>query len=161
MSITAADDIGARLRRIRQQQRLSLADVQHGSNGVWKAVVVGAYERGDRSISMPKLAQLAAFYRVPVSDLLPTGRDAADREVDGERVVLDLTRLDEGDPPLAAVARFAAHVRRQRGDHNGQILTLRGGDLEVIALASDRTFEELHDTLMRRGVIDAPVAVGA
>ena len=160
MTSATTDHIGSRLRRIRQQQRLSLADVQDSSNGVWKAVVVGAYERGDRSISMPKLAQLAAFYGVPVSDLLPTSR--TDEHVsDDERVVLDLTRLDETDPPLAAVARFVAHVRRQRGDHNGQILTLRGGDLETIALATDRTLDELHDTLTRRGVIDAPIAVSA
>lgn len=162
MSTTGTAQIGPRLRRIRLQQRLSLADVQERSNGAWKAVVVGAYERGDRSISVAKLASLAAFYGVPVSDLLPAARRADGPDRDG-RVVLDLTRLEVDDPPLAAVARFAMHVQRQRGDHNGRVLTLRGGDLETIALASDRTPEELRTVLAERSVLreDAEVAVGA
>ncbi len=151
MSIKHTDLIGPRLRRIRQQQRLSLADVQERSGGRWKAVVVGAYERGDRAITVSRLVDLAAFYGVPVSDLLPTPSAPAD--ADDGRVVLDLTRLDESDPPVAAVARFAGHVRRQRGDHNGRVLTLRGGDLETIALATDRSPAELRASLTERAVI--------
>ena len=44
--------LGARLRSIRNQQGLSLAQVEARSGGVWKAVVVGAYERGDRAVSL-------------------------------------------------------------------------------------------------------------
>ncbi len=68
-----AKSLGARLRSIRQQQGLSLQGVEEKSNGRWKAVVVGSYERGDRAVTVSRLAELADFYRVPVSELLPDG----------------------------------------------------------------------------------------
>src|SRR5215470_6305272 len=66
-----AKTLGARLRAIRTQQGLSLHGVEEKSRGRWKAVVVGSYERGDRSVTVQKLAELADFYGVPVSELLP------------------------------------------------------------------------------------------
>ena len=63
--------LGARLRAIRMQQHLSLHGVERKSDGKWKAVVVGSYERGDRAVSVARLAELADFYGVPVGDLLP------------------------------------------------------------------------------------------
>ena len=63
--------VGDRLRDIRRQQGLSLADVEAKSGGSWKAVVVGAYERGDRAVTISRLADLAEFYGVPLASLLP------------------------------------------------------------------------------------------
>ena len=40
-------------------------------HGRWKAVVVGSYERGDRAVTVQRLAELAEFYGVPVYELLP------------------------------------------------------------------------------------------
>ena len=45
-----AKALGARLRAIRTQQGLSLHGVEEKSQGRWKAVVVGSYERGDRAV---------------------------------------------------------------------------------------------------------------
>ena len=72
--------LGARLRAIRQQQGLSLHGVEERSQGRWKAVVVGSYERGDRAVTVQKLAELADFYAVPVSELLPDASPAAAAE---------------------------------------------------------------------------------
>ena len=81
-----AQALGARLRAIRNQQGLSLQGVEDKSHGRWKAVVVGSYERGDRAVTVQRLSELAVFYGVPVSELLPEPRlgrqhraDAADR----------------------------------------------------------------------------------
>lgn len=63
--------LGERLRHVRASSGLSLADVEFKSNGVWKAVVIGSYERGDRAITVTRLAALAAFYGVNTTDLLP------------------------------------------------------------------------------------------
>jgi len=147
--------IGARLRRIRNQQQLSLADVQSRSKGVWKAVVVGAYERGDRAVTLSRLADLAAFYGVPVADLLPISPAPDDERSSGppSRITLDLRKLDERSPDLAAVARFVTLVRRRRGDHNGRVMTLRGGDLETIAMAMGQTVEELAKLLTGAGAL--------
>jgi transcriptional regulator with XRE-family HTH domain len=63
-----------RLRVIRKSKGWSLQDVENHSNGKWKAVVIGSYERGDRAISLKKAISLMEFYQVPVSELF---RDCA------------------------------------------------------------------------------------
>ena len=63
--------VGERIRVIRRQQRLSLHDVEDRSESEFKASVLGAYERGERAISVPRLQRLARFYGVPVDQLLP------------------------------------------------------------------------------------------
>ena len=68
---TYARSLGQRLRAIRQQQGLSLQGVEEKSRGRWKAVVVGSYERGDRAVTVARLHELAEFYSVPISELLP------------------------------------------------------------------------------------------
>src|SRR5258705_2891873 len=80
--------VGERLRAIRRQKGLSLQDVEATSKQEFKASVLGAYERGERAISVPRLQRLARFYAVPVDQLLPRdeGNDF-NRPLD----VLDLT----------------------------------------------------------------------
>src|SRR6187549_1238394 len=63
--------VGERLRAIRRQKRLSLQEVEARSAQEFKASVLGAYERGERAISVPRLQRLAKFYNVPVDQLLP------------------------------------------------------------------------------------------
>lgn len=157
--MTAADTshtlrIGTRLRRIRHQQDLSLADVEELSEGRWKAVVVGAYERGDRAVSVARLAALAEFYGVPLADILP-GAEVERTAADGShRVVLDLSSLTEADAEeVAAVARFAEQVQRRRGDHNGRMLSLRDHDLDLLALAVGVSSDELLGTLRDHGAL--------
>ena len=162
----ASNPIGERLRNIRRQQGMSLADVQARSNGKWKSVVVGAYERGDRSISISRLAELTEFYGVPLIDVMPATAaelaiDRSDESRDARRAMsapvrLDLTRLRKPrTPEVAAVARFARQVQRRRGDHNGKVLTLRGGDLSTIAIAVGREDDALMELLRDEGVVAA------
>ena len=56
--------VGERLRRIRQQKQWSLSEVEANSDSEFKASVLGAYERGERAISVPRLERLARFYGV-------------------------------------------------------------------------------------------------
>jgi transcriptional regulator with XRE-family HTH domain len=86
-----ARSLGARLRAIRQQQGLSLQGVEEKSNGRWKAVVVGSYERGDRAVTVARLSELAEFYRVPIAELLPDSGPG--RQEASGKVVIDLERL--------------------------------------------------------------------
>src|SRR5579859_8003514 len=74
MTTNYAVRVGERLRNVRKQQRLSLQAVEAASDMEFKASVLGAYERGERAISVPRLQRLAKFYNVPVDQLLP--RDA-------------------------------------------------------------------------------------
>lgn len=63
--------VGSRLRSVRKQKKLSLQAVEMSSGQEFKASVLGAYERGERSISVPRLQRLAQLYNVPVDQLLP------------------------------------------------------------------------------------------
>ncbi len=65
------EKVGERLRAIRRQRGMSLQDVHRSTDGEFKAAVLGAYERGERSLSLPRLQRLAACYDVPMNQLLP------------------------------------------------------------------------------------------
>src|SRR3984885_3423530 len=69
--VAYARAVGARLRAMRKQMRLSLQAVEAMSDQEFKASVLGAYERGERAISVPRLQRLAKLYDVPVDQLLP------------------------------------------------------------------------------------------
>ena len=102
--------LGARLRDVRQREGLSLQRVEQRSGGRWKAVVVGSYERGDRAVTVQKLAELARFYGVPMSLQLPPEDLGSDDGV-AIPIVLNLDRLDvlprRKAGPLARYARIS------------------------------------------------------
>ena len=77
--------VGSRLRAVRKQMRLSLQAVEAMSDQEFKASVLGAYERGERAISVPRLHRLAKLYDVPVDQLLPQDDDANRWGPAGER----------------------------------------------------------------------------
>ena len=68
--------VGARLRVVRNQLGLSLQAVEATSNQEFKASVLGAYERGERAVSVSRLQRLAKLYSVSVDQLLPNESDA-------------------------------------------------------------------------------------
>ena len=127
MSVTL--EVGRRLRALRKARHLSLDDVERHSSGRWSASAVGAYERGFRTLSLPRLHELAGFYDVPVSVLLgeqPPGTE------EPRKLVLDLEALS-GIPEAASVQRFIRSIILERGDFNGRVLTIRRDDLRAIA----------------------------
>ncbi len=73
-----AREVGERLRAVRKQQRYSLQAVEAVSAKEFKASVLGAYERGERSISVPRLQRLAEFYGVSVEQLLAQEKSLSD-----------------------------------------------------------------------------------
>ena len=64
---TSLTEVQTNLRKIRKLKGLSLQQVEALSNGLHKAVVVGSYERGSRSISVDRLIALAQLYNVPIT----------------------------------------------------------------------------------------------
>lgn len=147
--------LGARLRAIRGQQGLTLQDVEERSSGEWKAVVVGSYERGDRAVSVTKLARLADFYGVPVNDLLPTTGPMHASPSAAPRLVVDLVRL-EGlgeDQGYGVVRRYVRRVQTDRGDYNGRVITLRSADIRSLAVACDDDPDELIVRLSSVGAL--------
>lgn len=149
-----AKALGARLRAIRQQQGMSLQRVEQKSQGHWKAVVVGSYERGDRAVTVAKLSELAAFYGVPLSELIPDETNARQTPAPPERLQIDLEALAdmEGDE-LGPLSRYVASIQSQRGDYNGRVLTIRAEDLRALAAIYDLTPAGLADNLIAWGVL--------
>jgi transcriptional regulator with XRE-family HTH domain len=151
--------VGERLRAIRRQKGLSLQEVESSSSQEFKASVVGAYERGERAISVPRLQRLAAFYNVPVDQLLPRegssgGRvlDLTDHSVD-RSVTIDLVRLRELNTPGAALlTRYVQMIQVQRQDFNGRVLTVRRDDLRAIACILGVSLEAAVDELDALGL---------
>jgi transcriptional regulator with XRE-family HTH domain len=158
--------VGARLRAIRAQQRLSLQDVESRSQEEFKASVLGAYERGERAISVARLQRLARFYDVPVDQLLP-GDDGpafgprpgdgtpgvATARSDAQPVRIDLAALPMLDGAQGELlARFVRLIQVQRGDFNGQVLTLRSSDVGALACILDVATESAHARLDELGV---------
>jgi transcriptional regulator with XRE-family HTH domain len=157
--MTYARSVGERLRNVRLQKGLSLHDVEVSSHDEFKASVLGAYERGERSISVPRLQRLARFYGVPVDQLLP--RDVED-DPQGEmagalggsgKVRIDLVRLDQVDAPESAVLqRYVTMVQTQRGDFNGKVLTIRADDIRALASVLEQSPEMLLSKLDSLGL---------
>jgi len=144
--------VGERLRAIRKQKGLSLQEVEAASTQEFKASVLGAYERGERSISVPRLQRLARYYNVPVDQLLPrdididlTGSaDTAEGDADygrrsvwgegADKVTIDLTAFERlTEPEADMLQRYLKMIQVQRQDFNGRMLTIRGDDLRAIA----------------------------
>lgn len=63
--------LGDQLRRVRHAAGLSLAQAAAKAGGAFPAVVLGSYERGDRNITIPRLARLCEVYGVTLLDVLP------------------------------------------------------------------------------------------
>jgi transcriptional regulator with XRE-family HTH domain len=150
------DQIGSRLRSIRRQRGLSLQEVQRLSGGEFKAAVVGAYERGERSLSLPRLQRLSQFFQVPVAHFLP-------QDESGERtmqplpsggVTIDLNRLERLSGTEAVIfTRFLRSIQMMRQDFNGKVLTIRRDDLRLLALLIDQSEESFSERLNDVGII--------
>lgn len=142
--------LGERLRSVRRQQGRSLHDVEAASGGSIRASVLGAYERGERSLSLARLRELADFFGVPVGDLLPPSpRSEPSPAAGGDDVgvVIDLVALEARRDEVPALARFVEGVRERRGDLAGRVLTVRGDDLGTIAAAAGTTPQALREQL--------------
>ena len=158
---TTGARVGERLRAIRRQKGLSLHDVEARSTLEFKASVLGAYERGERAISVPRLLRLAEIYEVPADQLLPREFDGEISLVDGATstidqsngFAIDLIRLhDVDDPDAQMLSRFASSIQLERQVFNGRMLSIRRSDLRVLAALMGRSLDDLGSRLEQLGL---------
>ena len=132
------EEIAARLRSLRLSRNLTLTDVEIKSHKKLRAVALGSYERGDRSLSVSKAIELSEFYEVPLSYLLtglsPT--QSLQREI-----VIDLRRIkalsiseEKTTPTQKILFSFLLGIIKERQDFNGEILSLRKSDIEFLTI---------------------------
>jgi transcriptional regulator with XRE-family HTH domain len=130
--------VGDRLRTIRRKQRLSLLEVEQRSNQEFKASVLGAYERGERVVSVPRLDRLSKFYGVPIEQLLqhdaPGPRPEAPIEPFETRLTIDVDKLSRlQGPSFEALTRYLRSIQAQRQDAGVDVVTVRRDDVCSIA----------------------------
>jgi transcriptional regulator with XRE-family HTH domain len=149
-----ARQLGARLRAIREQRGWSLHDVQVASEARFTGSAVGTYERGERSISVRRLAELASLYGVPLDRVLPgtpergstSGTSAADEGTQPGKVVIDLIALERRhEPELELIRHYLDAIMVRRGDYNGRVLTVRAADVwAMAAMCTTDTADLVH-----------------
>lgn len=142
--------VGERVRGIRRQKGMSLQEVEVSSRQEFKASVLGAYERGERAISVSRLERLARLYNVPIDQMLPLepsrGAVAEGAGYVGP-VTIDLQKLsDYSGSEARSLQRFVRMIQLERQDFNGRMLTVRSSDLVAIAAILDTP----HDHAARR-----------
>ena len=141
-----------RLRIIRKSKGWSLQDVERNSNGKWKAVVIGSYERADRAISLKKAIALMEFYQVPVSELFPD----IPPQVSTRSIAIDLIKLSAVQSEYSSVIqRFVRGICDRRKDWNGQVLTVRVNDLQFLAMLLQQAEPELLTELENLSLLRA------
>ena len=150
--------VGERIRSIRKQKRLALQEVEARSEAEFKASVLGAYERAERAISVPRLQRLAKFYNVLVVQLLLSEyslyvfilytHSQVDFDSTDRCIVIDLVKLGESKAPESAVIdRYLKIIQVKRQDFNGRVLTIRRDDLEAFAAIIGATLEDVPQRL--------------
>ena len=141
-----------RLRIIRKSKGWSLQDVERNSNGKWKAVVIGSYERADRAISLKKAISLMEFYQVPVSELFPD----IPPQVSTRSIAIDLVKLSTVQSEYSSVIqRFVRGICDRRKDWNGQVLTVRVNDLQFLGMLLQQAEPELLTELENLSLLRA------
>lgn len=161
--ITYTRAVGDRLRSLRRQRGLSLLAVEEASEREFKASVLGAYERGERVISVLRLQRLAEFYRVPVDQVLPRpgaapavpadGNGAKERFVPQRPLVIDLVRLNSTESIEGQVIRrYINALQNQRSGFQGTAMAIRVEDLQVIGRFLERDETSMEMRLVELGL---------
>ncbi len=152
--------VGERLRRIRQQKQWSLNDVETQSEGEFKASVLGAYERGERAISVPRLERLARFYGVGVDQLLPRDQsrvDAGGATSPTTKLRIDVAKLSTmSGAQFEMLERLLRMIQVQRQDFNGKVITVRAHDTRAIAVMLDVPVDQVGERLGELGLLFVP-----
>ena len=144
--------ISARIRAQRKARSLTLQDIERLSNGRIKAVVMGSYERGSRAISLARTIEIANLFTIPLSELIEESKNP-ERGSD-DQLIFDLRKLREislavTGNEISKINAFVSAICARRRDWNGEILTLRSGDLDTLTLVLSAPRAAVQELLER------------
>ena len=152
--------ISARIRAQRKARSLTLQDIERLSNGRIKAVVMGSYERGSRAISLARTIEIANLFTIPLSELIEESKNP--ERGSNDQLIFDLRKLREislavTGNEISKINAFVSAICARRRDWNGEILTLRSGDLDTLTLVLSAPRAAVQELLERfQLVIKAP-----
>lgn len=150
--------IATRIRTLRRERGWSLADVERISRGSLKAVVLGSYERGDRTINLNRAIEIARIFSVPLAHLLAAPEKANPTQ---SRLLIDLRRVRtlaesstrSEDRSLQTLYAFLVWIANRRCDWNGEIMSLRESDRATLALMTLMSEADLLDWLKAKKLL--------
>jgi len=129
-------EIGNRIRSARKKRGWTIA--QMAAAGKIKAVVIGSYERGSRNMPISRLGEIASILDVDVAYLLG---QSPTRSFSSISPVIDLRAISrttyENPNWLALLVTYCAGIAKNRGDWNGEVLSIRTSDLLHLSYALD------------------------
>ncbi|MFY8197610.1 MAG: helix-turn-helix domain-containing protein [Candidatus Planktophila sp.] len=133
------DQIRGRIRQLRREKGLTLLECEIQSRGRIRAVVLGAYERGDRSMSLKKVIEIAELFEVPLAHLIAAELHPEESQIAGSRHIYDLRALRALSPSEQKIllSRYLSRIAEQRGDWAGEVISIRQADVEAIARLVD------------------------
>ncbi len=141
---THIETLQIRMRLIRESRHLTLVQAAQLSKGQISAIALGSYERGDRSVSANKLFVIAQIYEVPISELF----EVQPNFMPEERISIDVRKiLTTNDPVAKAITEVVRNIARMRGDWNGEVISLRGQDINNFQLFTGLTTEAVKRIL--------------
>jgi transcriptional regulator with XRE-family HTH domain len=149
-----AELVGLKLRRLRQERRLSLQDVCDRSGGSFVVSTLSAYEHGKRSLSLERLVELANIYGISLSTLLEVEERPEGSLADSRPLRIDLGAL-KGLPEeeRSALDLYLEFLRRIRQDPTTDVMTIRRDDLNYLASLYGVRPEVLRERLITAKVL--------
>lgn len=141
---TQIETLHSRMRLIREARHLTLLQAAKLSKGEISAIALGSYERGDRSVSASKLIAIANLYQIPVSELF----EAPKKYISDERITIDLRKiLTTSNTSAQKITAVIRNVARMRGDWNGEVISLRGHDLNNFQVFTGLSVEDIQKVI--------------
>ncbi len=156
----SAKSVAARIRTLRHERGWSLADVERISKGSLKAVVLGSYERGDRTLSLNRAIEIASIFSIPITHLLAPPQKSAPVPTRAT-MMIDLRRVRSlaeepvrtNDQALHTLSRLLIWIANLRCDWNGEIMSLRESDRAILALMTTMNEDDLMNWLNQERIL--------
>jgi transcriptional regulator with XRE-family HTH domain len=154
--------VGSMLRAARRQRHLSLQAVEARSGHEFKASVLGAYERGERTISVPRLVRLARVYGVSATQLVPEDEPEPGRPGEAtvgagaagpaDDVTIDLSLLESVvGPERDLLGRLLDLLQHRPGDEELAV-SVPAGDLRAVVELLEAVTDTIRIRFNRLGV---------
>jgi transcriptional regulator with XRE-family HTH domain len=138
------ETLNTRMRLIRESRHLTLVQAAKLSKGQISAIALGSYERGDRAVSARKLITIANLYEVPISELFEAPRNFMPEE----RISIDIRKiLSTSNPAAQKFTEVLRNIARMRGDWNGEVISLRGQDVNNFQVFTGLTTEQIQQVV--------------
>ncbi len=155
MTMDIDQQCALKLRKLRKIKGLTLNQIEKASAGEFKSVVLGAYERGTRAISLARLERISAFYDVPMSYFFDAGNEKSQKSrwIFDLRQIRKVLEIKDQNPRILSMISLVRAIAAERNDWAGEFLTIRDSDRAIATHILAFGTEELEKELSERKLL--------